>query len=78
MPRLALSPDPKVENGRAVDANRLAVANNSTGAHNLSPDQEITLTAVAGARFDHSRHGDDSEDQPLGFIVILPRFTTAP
>jgi hypothetical protein len=29
--------------------------------------------AVAGARFAHSRHPNETGDQPLGFVFILPR-----
>ena len=42
-----------------------------TGA-DLFPQSSLT-TAVAGARFAHSRHPNETGDQPLGFVFILPR-----
>ena len=42
-----------------------------TGA-DLFPQSSLT-TAVAGARFAHSRHPNETGDQPLGFVFTLPR-----
>jgi hypothetical protein len=38
----------------------------------LPPQGPLNLV-VAGARLVHSRHGEETSDQPLGFVFILPR-----
>ena len=34
---------------------------------------KLLISLVAGARFAHSRHPNETGDQPLGFVFILPR-----
>src|SRR5215831_1401863 len=43
-----------------------------TSAPDLFPQQTLWPTVVAGARFVHSRHLNETGDQPLGFVFILP------
>ena len=40
-------------------------------AQSFPPD--LLKRLVAGARFAHSRHPNETGDQPLGFVFILPR-----
>jgi hypothetical protein len=44
-----------------------------TDAPDLFPQQTLGATAVAGARFVHSRHPNKTGDHPLGFVFILPQ-----
>src|SRR5262245_5669526 len=39
----------------------------------LAPGGWLPGTMAAGARFAHSRHANETGDQPLGFVFILPR-----
>jgi hypothetical protein len=39
----------------------------------LAADARLPGTMVAGARFEHSRQPNETGDQPLGFVLILPR-----
>src|SRR5262245_59296507 len=43
-----------------------------TSAPDLFPQQTLGPTVVAGARFAHSRHPNETGDQPLGFVFVLP------